>query len=190
MNIAERNARATECMPLVDRIVRKLRIEEGLVADAQQAGYLAVIELLAGANPDNWEAFKHSYIRPRVMREVIRHVQDLRGAFSGVPVDTLTERDTDDNDGEAPGETSWAGEPALIVNNHNEDLTNDMAYDRLLDLITALPERKPRHLMLGVLAGFSVTEAGAELGLTQSAADRLYQKTVTQLRTTAGNSSE
>ena len=184
----ERDLRFLECVPLVDRLVKSLRIEEGLVADAQQAGYLAVIELLAEKTPDNWDAFKTGYVRPRVLREVLRHVQLARGPFWGVPLYEL-EAAAGDRDGDvADDDTSGTLDPALIVNDGNEDIDYEILYDRMLELILGLPKGNARSLMLAVAAGYSVSDAGKKLGLSQSSADRLYQGTVVELKEIAGNS--
>lgn len=170
MNKHERNNLIVEYTPKIDRLINNLRIDVNNVEDARQAGIVALIEEIdafAAQNPAApIEDFHRTsnYLERRLARAMRNEDRTLKG-------ETVEDLDT-----------VVAEEREPVVNDDNEDIDSEAQRERLLKAIMNLTDKRARQLMLGVLSGYTVTEIGEQLGMTQSAADRLYQRTVVLIR--------
>jgi RNA polymerase sigma factor (sigma-70 family) len=170
--IAARNCIVIDCTPIVKRIVARIRPPDHCYDDCIQAGHMAVMKAVDKWNPETtpYEALVACWIKPSVVREVYREIERTKPQ-DDVPVHELAEYE-DSND--------TVTDEALLV----EDIADDLLHrrDSMIDAIIGMRDKVTRNLMLHVLEGHSVSESGRLLGLTQSSADRLYQRAVTTLR--------
>jgi RNA polymerase sigma factor (sigma-70 family) len=192
MTPEERNSKMRECMPLVNNVVKWLRVDPACVSDARQAGYETVLRMIDNWDPLklSWEIFIHGWIRPSIKRDVLREVERLESC-GDIDIEGLDESDLGHDD--TGGEDWGAQRAAPVVNDNNEEVDAEALRERLLAHIGRL-EKRSRQILLGILAGYTVSETAENLGISQSAADRLYQKAVKELRLVmgdgAGNSPE
>ncbi len=162
----------------VRRIAGRLRIPAEHRDDCIQAGYMACLTAIPQwdkATP--WEAFVAGSLKLSVSRDMLRELErNTEGGVETVPVEDAEwledEEMVDDESGHLP-----------TMNEGNEDLDSSVLREQLIDGILALQNPTARKLFLGVLEGRTVSAMGVALGLTQSTADRLYQRTVVELRT-------
>lgn len=200
MNVEQRNAIVVELQPKVKRLVRNLRIDAQLVDDCIQAGNLAVIKAIdswAAAHPgQNWDAAASMKIVEKAIKtDILREKARLESAgdtnFENLPEVSPRSVGWDDFNDETWEPASQVHSGTMpIVNEDNEDTEAHVMRERLIELIKT-QKGTPRTIGLGVLAGFSVSEIAARIGISQSAADRVYQTLVKQLKAelVAGSSS-
>jgi RNA polymerase sigma factor (sigma-70 family) len=156
-------------------LARKMAPAE-YVEDCYQAGLLTLLESAGqvSSHEANW------WPRLSVMRDIRREAARLRGAPSHESFEEL-QAESADSDIDSEVDLSMLG------NDRNELLDYSHLRDHLVDLIAGLADGVEKNLMVLVLEGHTVSKAAERLGLSQSAADRLYQRTVVQLREAAGN---
>lgn len=175
MNIEQRNKFVLECRPIVERIVRSMGIDPNYADDCIQAGMLSVIKSCdsydprSGHDPVGWAKLS-------IAREVRREWKRLLQPHDQVSLEEILENEKDSE--------------SILPTTDDDRLAQLMKKESLIDAIFALKDDRALVLMMNVLEGYTVSEAGRRLGLTQSSADRLYQRTVDELRVTlgAGNS--
>jgi RNA polymerase sigma factor (sigma-70 family) len=186
VNIEERNAKTLELRKLVENVARSLRIPADAREDALQAGYLSVLQGIEKYDPaKSWQGFVNGSLRLSIARDMLREIHNnepevralARAGFRGMPIDdTDYDSDTDDQ----ADETSWASD--LLSNDENTDLEQSVLRERLVDAVLGLKDITQRAILLLVLTGVTVSDAAREMGMSQSSADRSYQRAVAVLR--------
>lgn len=141
--------------PVVLAVLGKLNIPKANQDDCVQAGHLAVIQALS-----SWDRQAGKTLVSWVWQYVAREIS--REAARGATTETYPIPDEDEVD------DGLDGERAVTV----DDLRIEIGW---------LPQLEQK-LMLGVLAGASVSSVGESLGLSQSRADRMYKAAVKKLR--------
>lgn len=167
--MSERTRVSVACVATVKRIVSRIRPPDNCKDDCIQAGHLAVLRAY-----DRWDqktipydAFIASWVKPSIVREVYREIERNQPR-DDMPVHEISQYEDSDL---VPDET-------LIVDDEEAlRQRNDV-----IEFIIDLRDKTARNLMLLVLEGHSVSEAGRLLGISQSTADRLYQRTVVLLK--------
>lgn len=185
MNIEQRNELVVRYIPVVKRIVRSLRLDQNIQDDCIQAGNLSIIKQIdawAAAHPaEDWDDECHGMIEKSIRRDVLREKSRLESCGQ-VDIDSqLVEASRSETDDSWEENFAPSGNELPVVNDNNIELVNGLVTDQMLDIIKR-QKGQMRTIGLGVLAGYTVTEMADRLSLSQSAADRLYQKLLTTLR--------
>ena len=176
--ITARTTRIQSLLPMIRGIVKRLKVAEDLREDCFQAGVLSALQGYENWDADvsSWETFVAGSLKLSITRDIIREINRSAALSGAVPIETAELFDSDEE-----GEAADDGHLPTI-NDGNVELDRSKLMDQMIDAIVALDEEVERALMLLVLEGHTVSEAGRQLSLTQSAADRLYQRTVVKLK--------
>ncbi|OGT59964.1 MAG: hypothetical protein A3E01_07745 [Gammaproteobacteria bacterium RIFCSPHIGHO2_12_FULL_63_22] len=191
MKIEERNELVVRYIPVVKRIVRGLRLDFNIQDDCIQVGNLSVIkqvDVWAAAHPaEDWDDGGHAMLEKSIRRDVLREKARLESC-GDVNIESLDEvgeyaSETEDHEDWSTrvGGSKWTAFVLPIVNDKNIDIDSALTRDRLMARIKQL-RHLGRRMALGVLAGHTVSAMAETMGLSQSTADRVYQKMVTALR--------
>jgi len=199
LNIEQRNELVVRYIPVVKRIVRGLRLDASIQDDCIQAGHVSVIKQVdawAAAHPaEDWDDEGHAMLEKSIRRDVLREKSRLESC-GDVDIDALNDEywaelgnfssidDSDGGGGVRVSGTLWSDAFVLpVVNDGNVDIEKQMTRDLLLERVKRL-KPLPRRMVFGLLTGHTVSAMAVIMGLSQSAADRIYQKAVTDLQET------
>jgi RNA polymerase sigma factor (sigma-70 family) len=167
------NSLALSAMPFIDKMARTLP-EYGR-EDATQEGFLAALARAKQWSPDKGYVFlsqgNKKFIYRAMLAESARIAPESHKLFRA----GLESVSLDDEEMETERDES--------LQDPNIDLERQAAADELVDAIRNLPE-DGRSIMSHVLAGYTVSEFARKFDLSQSSADRLYQRSLEALKAT------
>jgi RNA polymerase sigma factor (sigma-70 family) len=170
------NSLALSALPFIARVARTLPAESR--EDAEQTGFITALQLAK-----EWQPGGYPFLSPAnqksIRRDMLREVAHLapeglklfRAGLEAVSLDEVHPKESEEDTEER--------EDAL--HDGNIDLEKDRLHNELVSAIESLPE-DGRNCMAHVLAGWTVSEFAREFNLTQSSADRLYQRSLEALR--------
>jgi RNA polymerase sigma factor (sigma-70 family) len=170
------NALALTALPFIARVARSLPPDSR--QDAEQTGFITALQLAQVWQPGGYpflSAANQKSIRRDMLREVAHMAPEGLKLFrAGMDAIMLDDKDPKESEDDTEDR-----EDAL--HDDNIDLENDQLHNELIAAIETLPE-DGRTCMAHVLAGYTVSEFAREYDLTQSSADRLYQRSLEALR--------
>lgn len=178
------NSLALSAMPFIGRVARTLPADTR--EDAAQTGFLTAMQLASVWSPTTGFPFlspaNQKSIRRDMLRETARlepeNLKLIRAGNAAYSLDANSESDFS----EESNEPAAAGDSeAAVLEDTNSDPEQTQLHSELIAAIESLPE-DGRNCMAHVLAGFTVSEFAREYALTQSSADRLYQRSLEALR--------
>lgn len=169
-------------LPYIARVARSLHID--VRQDSSQEGYLTALEMARNHKDSEGNHYFPAMWKSAVRTSMLREAQFMspeetrirRAGYDAVAFDTEVDEQAADEVAEFHDQ---AIDPSLAPDEQR-------LRDELIEAIGRLTPSRVGEIVAGVLAGYTVSDMARDLDMSQSSADRLFQKGINDLRKLLG----